>query len=105
MNFIEGGRLVWWTVWKKLPGHQNGQFFSGYIYKAKSKYNTKSKNAIDCMFKSLALTDAESRIMLTSSNGWQQAYNLQSSVDMDSYMIFGGQVAQKPIINSNPHLF
>jgi len=39
-------------------------------------------------------TDPESRIMLTSSNGWQQAWNLQSSVDMDSYMILGGHVAQ-----------
>jgi transposase len=39
-------------------------------------------------------TDAESRIMLTSSNGWQQAYNVQHSVDMDSYMILGGHITQ-----------
>lgn len=39
-------------------------------------------------------TDSESRIMLTSSNGWQQAYNLQHSVDMNSYMILGGHVSQ-----------
>lgn len=39
-------------------------------------------------------TDSESRIMLTSSNGWQQAWNLQSSVDMNSYMILGGHVSQ-----------
>lgn len=39
-------------------------------------------------------TDSESRIMLTSSNGWQQAWNLQSSVDMDSYLILGGHVSQ-----------
>ena len=39
-------------------------------------------------------TDAESRIMLTSSNGWQQAYNVQHSVDMDSYMILGGHLTQ-----------
>jgi len=39
-------------------------------------------------------TDPESRIMLTSSNGWQQAYNMQSSVDMDSYMILGGHLTQ-----------
>ena len=39
-------------------------------------------------------TDAESRIMLTSSNGWQQAYNVQHSVDMDSYIILGGHVTQ-----------
>jgi len=39
-------------------------------------------------------TDSESRIMLTSSNGWQQAYNVQSSVDMDSYMILGGHLTQ-----------
>lgn len=39
-------------------------------------------------------TDAESRIMLTSANGWQQAYNVQHSVDMDSYMILGGHLTQ-----------
>jgi len=39
-------------------------------------------------------TDSESRIMLTSSNGWQQAYNVQTSVDMDSYMILGGHTTQ-----------
>ncbi len=39
-------------------------------------------------------TDSQSRIMLTSSNGWQQAYNLQHSVDMNSYMILGGHVSQ-----------
>lgn len=39
-------------------------------------------------------TDSESRIMLTSSNGWQQAWNLQSSVDMDSYLILGGHLSQ-----------
>ncbi|MEX0823709.1 MAG: transposase, partial [Balneolaceae bacterium] len=39
-------------------------------------------------------TDSESRIMLTSSNGWQQAWNLQSSVDMDSYIILGGHLTQ-----------
>lgn len=39
-------------------------------------------------------TDSESRIMLTSSNGWQQAWNMQSSVDMDSYMILGGHITQ-----------
>jgi transposase len=39
-------------------------------------------------------TDSESRIMLTSSKGWQQAYNVQQSVDMDSYMILGGHLTQ-----------
>lgn len=39
-------------------------------------------------------TDPDSRIMLTSSQGWQQAYNLQSSVDMDSHMILGGTLTQ-----------
>jgi len=39
-------------------------------------------------------TDPESRIMLTSSNGWQQAYNVQNSVDMDSYIILGGHITQ-----------
>lgn len=39
-------------------------------------------------------TDPDSRIMLTSSNGWQQAWNLQSSVDMNSYMIVGGTLTQ-----------
>jgi len=39
-------------------------------------------------------TDPESRIMLTSSNGWQQAYNVQHSVDMNSHMILGGHITQ-----------
>jgi len=39
-------------------------------------------------------TDPDSRIMLTSSQGWQQAWNLQSSVDMDSHMILGGTLTQ-----------
>ena len=39
-------------------------------------------------------TDSESRIMLTSSNGWQQAYNVQHSVDMNSYILLGGHVSQ-----------
>lgn len=39
-------------------------------------------------------TDPDSRIMLTSNNGWQQAWNLQSSVDMNSYMILGGTLTQ-----------
>lgn len=39
-------------------------------------------------------TDPDSRIMLTSNNGWQQAWNLQSSVDMNSYMIVGGTLTQ-----------
>lgn len=39
-------------------------------------------------------TDPDSRIMLTSSRGWQQAWNLQSSVDMDSHMILGGTLTQ-----------
>jgi hypothetical protein len=39
-------------------------------------------------------TDPESRIMLTSSNGWQQAWNLQNCVDMNSYMILGGTITQ-----------
>jgi len=39
-------------------------------------------------------TDSESRIMRTSSNGWQQAYNVQNSVDMNSYLILGGHISQ-----------
>src|SRR5699024_27876 len=31
-------------------------------------------------------TDPESRIMPTSENGWQQAYNAQAAVDMDSHL-------------------
>jgi transposase len=42
------------------------------------------------------LTDPESRIMLTSENGWQQAYNLQAAVDMDSHLILTGHVSQSP---------
>ncbi|MGK7371533.1 MAG: IS1182 family transposase [Candidatus Halalkalibacterium sp. M3_1C_030] len=41
-------------------------------------------------------TDPESRIMLTSQNGWQQAWNAQAAVDMNSHLIVGGHVSQAP---------
>lgn len=39
-------------------------------------------------------TDSESRIMPTSNNGFQQAYNGQAAVDMDSYLILAGHLSQ-----------
>lgn len=39
-------------------------------------------------------TDPESRIMPTSENGWQQAWNAQAAVDMDSHLIVGGHISQ-----------
>jgi len=39
-------------------------------------------------------TDPESRIMLTSQQGWQQAWNAQSAVDMDTHLIMGGHISQ-----------
>lgn len=41
-------------------------------------------------------TDSESRIMPTSSSGWQQAWNGQLAVDMDSHLIMGGYISQAP---------
>ncbi|MCS4116364.1 transposase [Salinibacter ruber] len=41
------------------------------------------------------LTDEESRIMHTSDNGFQQAYNAQATVCMDSHLIVGGHISQK----------
>lgn len=41
-------------------------------------------------------TDSESRIMPTSSNGWQQAWNAQSAVDMDSHLMVAGHISQAP---------
>ena len=41
-------------------------------------------------------TDPESRIMPTSENGWQQAYNAQAAVDMDSHLIVAGRLCQAP---------
>jgi transposase len=41
------------------------------------------------------LTDPDSRIMFTSENGYQQAYNLQAVVDMESHLILTGHVSQK----------
>lgn len=41
-------------------------------------------------------TDPESRIMLTSNNGWQQAWNAQAAVDMDTHLIVGGHISQTP---------
>ena len=40
-------------------------------------------------------TDPESRIMPTS-NGWQQAWNAQAAVDMDSHLIVGGRLSRAP---------
>jgi transposase len=42
------------------------------------------------------LTDEESRIMPTSENGFQQAYNAQATVCMDSHLILEGHLSQKP---------
>lgn len=41
-------------------------------------------------------TDSESRIMLTSENSWQQAFNVQSAVDMDTHLMIGGHISQAP---------
>lgn len=41
-------------------------------------------------------TDPESRIMLTSQTGWQQAWNGQLAVDMDSHLIVSGHISQAP---------
>jgi transposase len=41
-------------------------------------------------------TDEESRIMPTSGGGFEQAYNAQASVDMDSRLIIGQHVSQNP---------
>lgn len=40
------------------------------------------------------LTDAESRIMPCSSGGFEQGYNGQASVDVDTMLIVGGHVSQ-----------
>jgi len=34
--------------------------------------------------------------MPTSENGWQQAYNAQTAVDMNSHLIVGGHLSQAP---------
>lgn len=44
----------------------------------------------------LNFTDPQSRIMLTSNSGWQQAWNAQAAVDMDSHLIMGGHISQAP---------
>lgn len=41
-------------------------------------------------------TDAESRIMPTSGGGFEQAYNAQASVDIDTMLIVGNHVSQNP---------
>lgn len=41
-------------------------------------------------------TDAESRIMPTAGGGFEQAYNAQASVDMDTMLIVGNHVTQNP---------
>jgi transposase len=41
-------------------------------------------------------TDSESRIMPTSQNGWQQGWNAQAAVDMDTHLIIGGHISQAP---------
>lgn len=41
------------------------------------------------------LTDSESRIMWTSDEGFQQAYNGQALVDMDTHLILAGHLSQQ----------
>jgi len=42
------------------------------------------------------LTDEESRIMPVSGGGFEQAYNAQASVDMDTMLVVGSHVSQAP---------
>lgn len=42
------------------------------------------------------LTDEESRIMPVSSGGFEQAYNAQASVDMDTMLVVGTHVSHAP---------
>jgi len=42
------------------------------------------------------LTDSESRIMPVSGGGFEQAYNAQASVDMDTMLVVGVHVSQAP---------
>ncbi len=42
------------------------------------------------------LTDPESRIMPTSAGGFEQAYNAQAAVDLDTHLIVGNHLSQKP---------
>ncbi len=42
------------------------------------------------------LTDEESRIMPVSGGGFEQAYNAQASVDMDTMLVVGAHVSQAP---------
>ena len=41
-------------------------------------------------------TDEDSRIMPVSGGGFEQAYNAQASVDMDTMLIVGNHVSQNP---------
>jgi hypothetical protein len=41
-------------------------------------------------------TDSESRIMPVSGGGFEQAYNAQASVDMETMIIVGNHVSQQP---------
>lgn len=41
-------------------------------------------------------TDSESRIMPTSGGGFEQAYNAQASVDIETMLIVGNHVSQNP---------
>ena len=42
------------------------------------------------------LTDAESRIMPVSGGGFEQCYNAQASVDVETLLILGGHLSQSP---------
>jgi transposase len=42
------------------------------------------------------LTDGDSRIMPTSGDGFEQAYNAQAAVDVDTMLIVAGHVSQSP---------
>lgn len=42
------------------------------------------------------LTDGESRIMPVSGGGFEQAYNAQAGVDMESLLVIAGHISQNP---------
>jgi len=67
---------------------ENGRKFGGKAPRAPEKGPRKGDQ--------INFTDEESRIMPTSGGGFEQAYNAQASVEMDSLLIVGVHVSQAP---------
>ena len=79
---------------KKMSAREEKSRLSGK--KPRGKEPTPPKNDGPCKADQVNLTDSESRIMRVSGGGFEQCYNAQAGVDVESMLIITNNVTQNP---------